>query len=214
MPGGGVLKIKLSKKKPIKITAGAPDGEPDPAQTKVKTVHDPTNRRDGQPTSNSKSGVVVDVGQSVEKKIPPGGIRQPMLRISREERPNIPPERMGRPNGNDNGASNRNGTPMTMAIGQLRMEDLVGMETLQPGEEEDLEKMEIQMEEMEVLTLMTVGTEMILHPQQILLLEEEGIENPCMFMYCKGLQGHQARKGNLDNLDMQEDMVEMDKHCH
>ena len=36
VPGGGVLKIKLSKKKPIKITAGAPDGEPDPAQTKVK----------------------------------------------------------------------------------------------------------------------------------------------------------------------------------
>ena len=49
VPGGGVLKIKLSRKKPIKITAGAPDGEPDPAQTKVKTVHDPTNRRDGQP---------------------------------------------------------------------------------------------------------------------------------------------------------------------
>ena len=48
MPGGGVLKIKLSKKKPIKITTEAPDGEPDPAQTKVKTIHDPTNRRDGQ----------------------------------------------------------------------------------------------------------------------------------------------------------------------
>ena len=32
VPGGGVLKIKLSKKKPIKITAEAPDGEPDPAQ--------------------------------------------------------------------------------------------------------------------------------------------------------------------------------------
>ena len=29
VPGGGVLKIKLSKKKPIKITAGAADGEPD-----------------------------------------------------------------------------------------------------------------------------------------------------------------------------------------
>ena len=86
MPGGGVLKIKLSKKKPIKITAGAPDGEPDPAQTKIKTIHNPTNRRDGQPISNSKSGVVVGVGQSVEKKIPLGGIRQPMLRKSREEK--------------------------------------------------------------------------------------------------------------------------------
>ena len=38
-PGGRVLKIKLSEKRPIKITAGAPDGEPDPAQTKLKTVH-------------------------------------------------------------------------------------------------------------------------------------------------------------------------------
>ena len=64
------------------------------------------------------------------------------------------------------------------------MEDLVALETLQIGEQEDLlEKMEIQMEEMEVLTLMTVGMEMILHPQQILLLPEgEGIENPNMFM--------------------------------
>ena len=90
-PGRGVLKIKLSKKKPIKITAGAPDGEPDPAQTKVKAVHDPTNRRDNQ------------------EKIPPGEISQPMLRMSKEERPNISPERMGRLNGNNNGASDRNG---------------------------------------------------------------------------------------------------------
>ena len=68
-----MLKIKLSKKKPIKITAGAPDGEPDPAQTKVKTVHDPINRRDGQPLSSLKPGVVVGAGQPVEKKIPPEG---------------------------------------------------------------------------------------------------------------------------------------------
>ena len=109
VPGGGVLKIKLSKKKPIKITAEAPEGEPDPAQTKVKTVHDPMNRGDGQPISNLKPGVVVGVGQSVEKKITPGGISQPMLGMSREGRPNISPERMGRPNGDDNGTSDRNG---------------------------------------------------------------------------------------------------------
>ena len=109
VPGGGVLKIKLSKKKPIKITAWAPDVEPDPAQTKVKTVHDPMNRGDEQPISNSMSRIVVGVGQSVEKKIPPGGIRQPMLRMSKEERSNFPPERMGRSNGNDNGASDKNG---------------------------------------------------------------------------------------------------------
>ena len=100
-----------------------------------------------------------------------------------------------------------------MAIAQIRMEDLVGMETLQIGEEENLlERLEIQVEEMEVLTLMTVGMEMILHPQQILLLPEgEGIENLDMFMYYKGLQDHQARKGNLDK---REEMAEMDNHYH
>ena len=109
VPGGGVLKIKLSKKKPIKITAEAPGGEPDPAQTKVKTVHDPINREDGQPISNLKPGVMVGAGQPVEKKIPPEGMSQPMLGMSRKERPNIPPKRMGRPNGGYNGASGRNG---------------------------------------------------------------------------------------------------------
>ena len=77
----------------------------------VKAIHDPINRRDEQPISNPESGVMVGVGQSVERKISPGGIRQPMLRMSREERSNIPPKRMGRPNGNDNGALDKNGDP-------------------------------------------------------------------------------------------------------
>ena len=84
MPGGGVLKIKLSKKKLIKITAEATDGEPDPAQTKVKAVHDPINRGNGQPISNLKPSVMVDIGQPVEKKIPPGRMSQPMLGMSRK----------------------------------------------------------------------------------------------------------------------------------
>ena len=54
---------------------------------------------------------MVGVGQSVEGKMPLGGIRQPMLRMSREERSNIPPERMGRHNDSDNGALNKNGDP-------------------------------------------------------------------------------------------------------
>ena len=133
MPGGGVLKIKLSKRKPIKITTEAPDGEPDLAQTKVKAIHDPINRRNEQSISNPESGVMVGVWQSIERKISPGG-----MRMSREERSNIPPQRMGRPNGNDNGASDKNGDPMTMAITQMEMEDLVGIEILQIEEEEDL----------------------------------------------------------------------------
>ena len=138
-----------------------------------------------------------------------------MLRMSKEERSNIPPERMGRPNGNDNGASDKNGNSNDHGNspnengGPIR-------DPPQIREEEDLlEGMEIQMEEMEVLTLMTVGMEMILHPQQILPLpKEEGIGSPSMFMYYKGLQDHQTKKGNLGNLDKQEGMAEMDKHCH
>ena len=52
---------------------------------------------------------MVGTGQPVEKKIPPEGMSQPMLGMSRKERPNIPPKRMGRHNAGDNGASGRNG---------------------------------------------------------------------------------------------------------
>ena len=64
---------------------------------------------DGQPLSSLKPGVVVSAGQPVEKKISPEGMSQQMLGISKKERPNIPPKRMGGPSGGDNGASGRNG---------------------------------------------------------------------------------------------------------
>ena len=48
-PGGGVLKLTLSKKKPLQITAGAPSGEPVPSQTTVKTVYDPREEKRDQP---------------------------------------------------------------------------------------------------------------------------------------------------------------------
>ena len=59
-PGGGVLKIKLSKKRPIKITGGALDGEPDPAKTKLKTVHEPINKESGQPPSGVSLNVLIE----------------------------------------------------------------------------------------------------------------------------------------------------------
>ena len=94
------------------------------------------------------------------------------------------------------------GNPMGMGVPQIEEEDL-------PNE------MGIQMEEMEVLTLIIVGMGMILHPHQTPHCpEEEGIGDPNMSMYYKDLQGHQARKGNLDNLDRQEEMTEMGKPCH
>ena len=96
----------------------------------------------------------------------------------------------------------RKETPKEGEEVQVVMGDLVGVGTPQIEEEDLPEKMEIQIEEMEVLTLMIVGKGMILHPHQTPHCpEEEGIGDPNMFMYCKGLQGHQARKGNLDNLN-------------
>ena len=70
-PGGGVLKIKLSKKKPIKITAGTPDGEHDPTQTKLKTVYGPTSKEGGQLPLGVSSNVLIETEQPREKEIPP-----------------------------------------------------------------------------------------------------------------------------------------------
>ena len=43
-PGGGVLKLTLTKKGPLKITT-EPQKKPDPSQTTVKTVYDPTKEK-------------------------------------------------------------------------------------------------------------------------------------------------------------------------
>ena len=44
-PGGGVLKLALSRKGPLKITE-TQNRRPDPSQTTVKTVYDPTKEKD------------------------------------------------------------------------------------------------------------------------------------------------------------------------
>ena len=51
-PGGGVLKLTLTKKGPLKITTEA-QKKPDPTQTTVKTVYDPTKEK--EPLQGSKS---------------------------------------------------------------------------------------------------------------------------------------------------------------
>ena len=51
-PGGGVLKLTLTKKRPLKITT-EPQKKPDPSQTTVKTVYDPTKEK--EPLQGSKS---------------------------------------------------------------------------------------------------------------------------------------------------------------
>ena len=44
-PGGGVLKLTLSKKGPLKISTEAQNKRPDPSQTTVKAVYDPTKEK-------------------------------------------------------------------------------------------------------------------------------------------------------------------------
>ena len=52
-PGGGVLKLTLTKKGPLKITPEAQNKRPDPSQTTVKTVTNPTKEK--EPIQGSKS---------------------------------------------------------------------------------------------------------------------------------------------------------------
>ena len=52
-PGGGVLKLTLTKKGPLKITTKAQNKRPDPSQTTVKTAYDPTKEK--EPLQRSKS---------------------------------------------------------------------------------------------------------------------------------------------------------------
>ena len=44
-PGGGVLKLTLTKRGPLKITTEAQNKRPDSSQTNVKTVYDPTKEK-------------------------------------------------------------------------------------------------------------------------------------------------------------------------
>ena len=44
-PGGGVLKLTLSRKGPLRITTEAQNKKPDPSQTTIKTAYDPTKEK-------------------------------------------------------------------------------------------------------------------------------------------------------------------------
>ena len=52
-PGGGVLKLTLSRRGPLKITTEAQNKKPDPSQTTVKTVYDPT--KEGRPLQGDEN---------------------------------------------------------------------------------------------------------------------------------------------------------------
>ena len=72
-PGGGVLKLTLSKKGPLKMTTEAQSRRPDPSKTTVKTVYDPTNEKDPlQGGENIKAKTTSRRGESLRNpKIKP-----------------------------------------------------------------------------------------------------------------------------------------------
>ena len=100
----------MSKKKPIKITAGAPDGEQYPTQTKLKTVYGPTSKESGQLPLGVSSNVLIETEQPREKEIPPVRASQPTLGIAERRGPHIPPKRVSGLNANGNGDPDGNGS--------------------------------------------------------------------------------------------------------
>ena len=137
-------------------------------------------------------------------------MNQSMLGMGKGERPNIPPRIIGWPNGGGNGASGRNGDshdhgnspnenggsggngdPPDRRGGRPPGEN--GNPDGGGGDSDPDDSMD--------------GDDSLSSSDSTLSRRRE---DPNMFMYCKGLQGHQARKGSLDK---QEEMAEMGKPC-
>ena len=74
------MKLTLSKKKPLKITTGAPRGEPDPSQTTVKTVYDPREEKGDQTVRGTIDIAQTKLGQLRKKGALPIGGREPSSR--------------------------------------------------------------------------------------------------------------------------------------
>ena len=101
------MKLTLSKKKPLKITTGAPSGEPDPSQTTVKTVYEPREEKRDQSVKGTTNVAQVGLDQPRGEEALPIGGREPPQE-DENGRPDKPPRGRGGP---DNGNSNGNGSP-------------------------------------------------------------------------------------------------------
>ena len=112
-----VLKLTLSKKKPLKITTGAPSGEPDPSQTTVKTVYEPRKEKGDQTERGTTNVPQTGLERFRREEAPPIGDREP-LQEDENSRFNRPPGGQGGPdvkgskrNGNGNEKPHGNGGP-------------------------------------------------------------------------------------------------------
>ena len=104
-PGGGVLKITLSKRKPLRITTKAPSGEPDLSQTTVKTVYDPKKEKGDRTERGTINNAQTGLEQYRREEASPIGGKEP-LQEDKNGKFNRPPGRQG---GLDDKGSKRNG---------------------------------------------------------------------------------------------------------
>ena len=81
-PGGGALKIKLSKKKPLKITAGAPDGQSETIPMELE-----------HPRSSKQSILRSHVDTSSESTLPERGAGAPLFITPIHPENNVKPQK-------------------------------------------------------------------------------------------------------------------------
>ena len=112
-----MLKLTLSKRKPLKITAKAPSGEPNPFQTTVKTVYDPKKEKGDQTERGTINIAQTGLEQFRREEALAIGGREP-LQEDENGKFNRPPGGQGglddkgsKRNGNGNGKPHANGGP-------------------------------------------------------------------------------------------------------
>ena len=211
-PGGGALKIKLSKKKPLKITAGAPDRQSETipmelehirsSKQSVRSSHVDTSsdstqdkRGAGAPLFitpiHPENNVKPQKGTSIKRENDLKGntnhklVRERVTQVQgNETRGSQGPGRVNNPPGNGGGGDSSGGTSGDQKF---------------PGEGRGLPEEMVIKEEGEVmmiLTLVMMGMGMIFPPLQTPLSQgKENRRDLNMFMYSRDLLVQKVQEG-------------------
>ena len=222
-PGGGTLKIKLSKKKPLRITAGAPDRQSETIPMELECMrsykqpvlssHIDTSSESTLPKRGPGAPLFItpihqENGVKLQKGTPIKGEND----LKGSTSYGLARERVTQVQGNDTRGSQGQGrvnNPPENGGGGDSSRGTNRDQKFQVREGVLLEEMVIR-EEGEVvmnLTLVMMGMGMISPPPQIPLSQgKESQRDPNMFMYSRDLLDQKVRQVNLDK---QEEMVEM-----
>ena len=194
-PGGGVLKLTLYRKGPLRITTEAQNKRPDPSQTTIKTVYEPTKEKGPlQGGENIEVKTTSRRGKSFEgQKIKPR--KAPNDKRDASFPGDGGPVRKINPGGDGNSDGNEGPNRKPPRKGEEPPNGIRGIN----GVKED--QILVMIMEMEV--------DLPLHHQKILHLQEESIGGPGLFMYYRDLLGHQVK---WDSQDKQVEMEGMARH--